>query len=153
MTWYGASAYARHYGKRLLTETEWEYVSSKQLLTGQETLRKKSNHPQIDTDKMSTGNQMHDHMMDMNAAFNTPEERLKTLAPKELLENVKEWAVRQYTEQVTIYEDKSKENIFYPSLVVASARYPDPSSKNFRYPWEAFADVGFRCAASPENAH
>jgi serine/threonine protein kinase len=153
VTWYGASAYARHYGKRLLTESEWEYVSSKQLSPGEETLRKKSDHPQINTDKTSIGSQMHEHMMDMNAAFNTAEGRLKTLASKEPGEKFKEWAVRQDAEQVTIYEEKSKENIFYPSLVVALARYPDPPLKNFRYPWEAFSDVGFRCAASSVNAH
>jgi formylglycine-generating enzyme required for sulfatase activity len=43
VTWYGASAYARHYGKRLLTEAEWEYVASKHLIPGKQALGKKAN--------------------------------------------------------------------------------------------------------------
>jgi formylglycine-generating enzyme required for sulfatase activity len=79
VTWYGASAYARHYGKRLLTESEWAYVVSKHLISSK------------------------------------------------------------------------KENIFYPSMVAATSQHPGLPFKNFRYPWEAFSNVGFRCAASPGN--
>ena len=152
VTWYGASAYARHYGKRLLTEAEWEYVASKHLIPGEETIAKKSYPPtKNNTDKTSTDSQMHAHMMDMNAAFNTGEDRPKTAAYKEPPKNFKDWAVRVDAENVNIFRNESKENIFYQSLVVASARNPGQSFKNFRYPWEAFSDVGFRCAASPGN--
>jgi serine/threonine protein kinase len=151
VTWYGASAYARHYSKRLLTESEWEYVASKHLIPGKQALENKANNSQAANDKASTGSQMYTHMMDMDAAFNGGKDRSKTPARKEPGKNFKEWAVRNDTGQVSIYEDKSKENIFYPSLVVATSQYPGQTFENFRYPWEAFSDVGFRCAVSPGN--
>ena len=149
VTWYGASAYARHYGKRLLTEFEWEYLVSKQKIPNEQTLKENANNPQNDKDKKSVGSQMHAHMMDMDTTFNSGMGHAMPPALKELGENFKEWVIRNHTEQKSIYEDESKENIFYPSLVVAISQYPDQQFKSFRYPWEAFSDVGFRCAASP----
>jgi len=146
VTWYGASAYARHYGKRLLTESEWEYVVSKHMIPGKQFLGEKTDNPQINNGKASTGNQMHAHMMEMDATVDADKNQSKTPAPKEPGEIFKEWVIRNDTRQKSIYEDESKENIFYPSLMVATAQYPDQQFKNFRYPWESFSDVGFRCA-------
>jgi hypothetical protein len=151
VTWYGASAYARHYGKRLLTESEWEYVVSKHMIPSKQPSENKADNPQINNYKTSTGSQNHTHMMDMDATFDADKGQSKTPSPKELGENFKEWVIRNDTGQESIYEDKSKENIFYPSLVVATSQYPGQQFKNFRYPWEAFADVGFRCAISIGN--
>ncbi len=151
VTWYGASAYARHYSKRLLTESEWEYVVSKHMIQGKQFLGEKTDNPQINNGKTSTGSQMHAHMMDMDATFDDDKGQSKTPAPKKPGEIFKEWVIRNDTRQKSIYEDESKENIFYPSLTVATAQYPDHPFKNFRYPWEAFADVGFRCAISIGN--
>jgi formylglycine-generating enzyme required for sulfatase activity len=148
VTWYGASAYARHYGKRLLTESEWEYVVSKNMIQGKQFLGEKTDNPQINNGKTSTGSQMHAHMMDMDATFDDDKGQSKTPAPKKLGEIFKEWVIRNDTRQKSIYEDESKENIFYPSLTVATSQYPDQPFKNFRYPWEAFADVGFRCVSN-----
>ena len=151
VTWYGASAYARHYGKRLLTESEWEFVVSKHMISVEQSLGEKTDNPQINNDKTSTGSQNHTHMMDMGATFDADKGPSKTPSSKELGENFKEWVIRNDTGQESIYEDKSKENIFYPSLVVATSQHPGQQFKNFRYPWEAFADVGFRCAMNLGN--
>ena len=151
VTWYGASAYARHYGKRLLTESEWEYVASKHMIPGTPSLGEKTDNPQINNDKTSTGNQMSSHMMDMGATLNGDKSQSKTTSPKEPGKIFKEWVIQNDTWQESIYEDESKENIFYPSLTVATSQYPGQPFKNFRYPWEAFADVGFRCAISIGN--
>jgi hypothetical protein len=94
---------------------------------------------------------MHAHMMDMDATVDTDKGQLKTPAHRELGKIFKEWVIRNDTWQKSIYEDESKENIFYPSLTVATSQYPDQPFKNFRYPWEAFADVGFRCAMNLEK--
>jgi hypothetical protein len=40
-----SSAYERHHGKHLLTEFRWEYVVSKHIIPGEETLGKKANNP------------------------------------------------------------------------------------------------------------
>lgn len=153
VTWYGASAYARNYGKRLLAESEWEYVVSKHMITGEQSLGEKTDNPQIDNDKTSTNSQNNTHMMDMGATFDAGKDPSKTPSHKEPGEHFKEWVIRNNTRQESIYEDESKENIFYPSIVVATSQYPAQQFKNFRYPWEAFADVGFRCAISLGNGH
>jgi len=153
VTWYGASAYARHYGKRLLTESEWEYVVSKHMIQGQHPLGEKTDNPQINNQKTSVDTQNHTHMMDMGATLNSEKSQSKTPSPKELGEVFKEWVIRNDTWQESIYEDESKENIHYPSLTVATSQYPGQQFKNFRYPWEAFSDVGFRCAISLGNEH
>jgi formylglycine-generating enzyme required for sulfatase activity len=151
VTWYGASAYSRHYGKRLLTEFEWEYVVSNHMITGKQPLGNKSDNPRINTDKTSIHSQMHNHMMDMGVTIDTDKGRSKISASKKSGKNFKEWIIRKDTGQESIYEDTSKENIIYPSLVVATSQYPDQQFQNFRYPWEAFADVGFRCVLSLGN--
>jgi len=151
VTWYGASAYARHYGKRLLTESEWTYVVSKHLISGKEPLGEKVDIPQIITDRTSPDSQMHTHMMDMHETSGTDESRSRTPdypVPRNPGENFKEWIIRNDMGQESIYEDRPKENILYPSLVGATPQYPGQQFKNFRYPWEAFPDVGFRCAIS-----
>ncbi|MFZ0483750.1 MAG: bifunctional serine/threonine-protein kinase/formylglycine-generating enzyme family protein [Desulfobacterales bacterium] len=153
VTWYGASAYARHYGKRLLTESEWEYVVSNHMIPSKQPSKNKADNPQINSGKALTGSQMHAHMMDMDATVDADKSQSKTPAPKKLGKIFKEWVIRNDTGQESIYEDKSKENIFYPSLTVATSQYPDQPFKNFRYPWEAFADVGFRCVISIGNEY
>ncbi len=148
VTWYGASAYARHYGKRLLTESEWAYAVSKHMISGKDVLRKSAGDPQINPNNTSPGSQNHTHMMDMGDDFQTRQKLNPSLLRlKKLRKNFKEWVIRNDPRQENIYADESKENIFYPSLVVTTSQYPVHSFKNFRYPWEAFSDVGFRCAA------
>jgi hypothetical protein len=151
VTWYGALAYARHYGKRLLTESEWEFVASKHIIQGQQPMGENTNSPQIANEKMSTASQSHIHMIDMGGSLTDGKQHSKTPTPKDPGETFKEWVIRNDTRQKSIYEDESKENIFYPSLTVAASQYPGQQFKNFRYPWEAFSNVGFRCAISLDN--
>ena len=157
VTWYGASAYARHYGKRLLTESEWEYVVSKHMMPGKKSQEKKADKHQINNDKESTGSQMHTDMMDMmrdmGASIDGNKTHLKPSSLKELGETFKEWVIQNDPGKENLYGTGSKENSSYPSLVVATSQYPGQQFKNFRYPWEAFADVGFRCAISLVNEH
>jgi serine/threonine protein kinase len=153
VTWYGASAYARHYGKRLLMESEWEYVTSKHMIQGQQHLGEKTDNPNITSEKTSTASQNHTHMMDMGDSLNAEKRHSKEPTPKEPEDIFKEWVIRRDTRIVSIYEDESKENTFYPSLTVAASQYPDQQFTNFRYPWEAFSNVGFRCAISLDNQH
>jgi eukaryotic-like serine/threonine-protein kinase len=151
VTWYGASAYARHYGKRLLTESEWEYVVSKHMIPGEPSLGEKTDSPKIKNGKTSTGSQNHLHMMDMDTTFDTDKGPSKTPSSKERGENFKEWVFRDGTGQKSIYEDASKEKIFYPSLMVEMPQFRGQQFQSFRYPWEAFSDVGFRCAVNLGN--
>ena len=153
VTWYGASAYARHYGKRLLTESEWEYVISKHMMPGKKPPGKKDDKPQLNNSKASIGNQMNTHMMDMDATFENHGSQIKPSTPKELGEKFREWVIQNDTSKQSLYETGFKENLFYPSLVVGKSHYPDQEFKNFRYPWEAFEDVGFRSAMSLGNEH
>jgi formylglycine-generating enzyme required for sulfatase activity len=107
VTWYGASAYAGYFDKRLPTEYEWEY-----------------------------------------AVQNSSRDGLKNMGG-----NIKEWVVRVKENQ------KSGEQIrnpqtggYYSSLVIGESSPPkEPGAqrifRDFRYPWEGFFDVGFRCLA------
>ncbi len=151
VTWYGASAYARHYGKRLLTESEWEYVVSKHMIPGKQPSGKKADKYQISNGKASTNGQIHTHMMDMDSSSDDNVTKLKPSTPEKPGENFREWIIQNDTGKKNLYGSGSKENISYPSLVVATSQYPGQQFKNFRYPWEAFADVGFRCVISLGN--
>nr|MBC8362515.1 protein kinase [Candidatus Desulfatibia profunda] len=109
VTWYGASAYARHYGKRLVTEYEWDYV----MMNLAEDVKGETG-----TGKIGMG------------------------------EDIKEWIQRSDKNQENRDEAMGKENLFYDSLVAGKSPSTKSELKQFRYPWEAFPDVGFRCAQS-----
>ena len=124
VTWYGASAYARYFDKRLPTEDEWEYAAQNISLQ-----RKR-----------------------IKASIRTTEENPPP--NKFGLENIggsiKEWVVRvmdgRKSGQIPV-------GFSYSSLVVGKSfptKEPGPQGliKNFSYPWEGFFDVGFRCAAN-----
>jgi len=142
VTWYGALAYARYYGKRLATEDEWDYVISKKdfrrkILSARKTYKLKSN-----IEKTSTVNEIHTHMI------NTRED-IKSEAGISMIgegEDIKEWIKGADTNQEFLNETSGQENLFYDSLVAGKSPIAGPELKQFRYPWEAFPDVGFRCA-------
>jgi formylglycine-generating enzyme required for sulfatase activity len=124
VTWYGASAYARYFDKRLPTEDEWEYAAKNISLQ-----RKR-----------------------IKASIRTTEEipPPNKFGLENIGGSIKEWVVRvmdgRKSGQIPV-------GFSYSSLVVGKSfptKEPGPQGliKNFSYPWEGFFDVGFRCAAN-----
>jgi serine/threonine-protein kinase len=151
VTWYGASAYANHYGKRLVTEYEWDYVVSKKDLRNKIFLIDKSYILQSDIDEAPARTETHTHMMDMGASSNSTMSRDKPSNNQRLGKKIREWAIRIDARKENRTETGLKENIFYPSLVFDKLKHSDLKFKSFRYPWEAFLYVGFRCAMNLGN--
>lgn len=115
VTWLGAQAYARHYGKRLPAYDEW-LALKKQL-----SIATKPN--QLST---NTASDKHLHMMMHTSAEKTNQAKRKDEQPI-----VKEW--------LTTKEDSSS-----PSRVVEWPAVNKQQNPTKRYPWEGFDDVGFR---------
>jgi hypothetical protein len=92
-------------------------------------------------------------MMDIGVTSDASRSQSKKPASKELGENFQEWIIQNDTGKKNLYGTGSIENISYPRLMVATSQYPGQQFKNFRYPWEAFSDVGFRCVISLRNKH
>jgi hypothetical protein len=70
---------------------------------------------------------------------------------KSTRKDFKEWVARGDANIEYKDDAGSKGIISHPSLVTDLSPDPGPESKTFRYPWEAFPDVGFRCALSLNN--
>lgn len=124
VTWYGASAYARYFDKRLPTEYEWEYAAQNI------SLQRKRIKASIRTkDEISPPNKF----------------ELKDIGG-----SIKEWVVRVMDGRKS---GQTAVGFSYSSLVVGKSfptKEPGPQGmiKNFSYPWEGFFDVGFRCVAN-----
>jgi hypothetical protein len=149
VTWYGAAAYAGHYGKRLLTKNEWDYVVSKidfrsKILSASKTYNVKSN-----IEEISARNEIHSHMMDFR-------DDIKDGTGSSEIEkgnNIMEWIKSGNTIRQGHNEDQAKQNFLYDSLVTGNFSHSNSESTKFRYPWEAFSNVGFRCALSLGNKY
>jgi len=182
VTWYGAMAYARHYDKRLSTEYEWNYavldnsfrdkiLSSNKTYTPPSSTEEASGRAETRTNMMHMM-QMDSHMMQMDSQHvtkvtgvnplsrqNTPNGTRTRISAdnsfgqKDMGKGFKEWVTRGDTGQGNRDEAGTRGDISYPSLVVANSLSSRSQSKSFRYPWEAFSDVGFRCALSLGNEH
>jgi hypothetical protein len=67
--------------------------------------------------------------------------------------DIREWVVQIITDQGTgRLPAKDQESVGYSSLVIGKSILPGDSAtqevtRSFRYPWEGFFDVGFRCVA------
>jgi len=146
VTWYGARAYARHYDKRLVTESEWDYLlSNKSLLTDIDKDNQAHTSLQASEDAPA-GTEAHTRMMHMEPSSGGSEASVHT--PPEHL--TKQWVARSKANLNKRNETGGQQDTFYPSFVVNEPSEQGSASKFFRYPWEAFSDVGFRCARSLE---
>jgi hypothetical protein len=61
---------------------------------------------------------------------------------------IREWAVKNDTDQENQTLTEHKNNVSYSSLIMTNSQNRYRKIKTFRYPWEAFPDAGFRCASS-----
>ena len=162
VTWYGASAYARHYDKRLVTENEWAYAFYDKNLLKKIILTSKIYSLPTKTGHAPPGTDIHTQMMtqmgtltgrngtpvNLPSGQHTPDDPNSSLATDTAsgLNHIQEWATRGDMNHQEKNEASAQENISYPSLVVGKSLDHGSESKSFRYPWEAFPDVGFRCA-------
>ena len=157
VTWYGASAYARHYGKRLASESEWVYAAAGNRIRSEFSSGNNKESAPPDSGEKSETSGVHTHMMDMSLpsegnavhvipmseqksqepeiAYVSPESRFKL---KDMGEYIKEWVMRVSDDQQDTYS----------SIVIGKPTGSDSELKKFRYPWEGLPDVGFRCALS-----
>lgn len=163
VTWYGAFAYARHYDKRLVTESEWDYLFSKESLSDIIASADKADSPPAITQHAPADSETHNHMMNRDTpaggsetsssppatqhAPNDTYARPAADTPYDLKQSM-EWAIRNDTDRKEMSAAGAQDNIGYPSIVIDKSPRHEPASKSFRYPWEAFFDVGFRCARS-----
>jgi serine/threonine-protein kinase len=132
VTWYGAIAYARHYGKRLATEYEWDFAALGKYI------KKSDSENRVESPLPAAVEQVgssETHMMHMVS----PSEKMYNL--EGIGDRVREW----------ITKTKDYKDISYSSLVTESFGHVAVENKRFRYPWEAFSDVGFRCVLNTEN--
>ena len=163
VTWYGAFAYARHYDKRLVTESEWDYLLSKESLSDIIASADKADSQPAITQHAPAGSETHLHMMNMDAPAGGGETLSSTSAtqhaPNETyagpaadtaydLKQIMEWAIRNDTDRKEMSTTGAQDNVGYSSIVIDKSLRHGTAFKSFRYPWEAFFDVGFRCARS-----
>jgi serine/threonine-protein kinase len=166
VTWYGAMAYARHYSKRLATEYEWGYAVSKSPFISKIFSKDKAYTLPSGTDEATDTMETHTRMMDMmhmDAQPNNQKADMKQHAEavasapiptdnfpskKNVKKNIKEWMTREEMNQEDQNITSTKRKNSPSSLVVNIPHSSGSESKSFRYPWEAFTDVGFRCALS-----
>jgi serine/threonine-protein kinase len=170
VTWYGAAAYARHYGKRLISEHEWDYLITNNNFRNILMADNKVYMSPSDSQKGPLESEAHTRMMQMHMATDSkqsdvspPSGQNSTHDPsapyssdslsgrKSTRKDFKEWVARGDANIEYKDDAGSKGIISHPSLVTDLSPDPGPESKTFRYPWEAFPDVGFRCALSLNN--
>lgn len=170
VTWYGAAAYARHYGERLPTEIEWELAAQSNSSPPQASSSKKVSGSKSADQEGSVKDGKDTHMMDMGSAHDshhktentiskTNAEAQKTVARpifglKDMGKEVREWVIQTKggigaSRGGTMGQMKG----MYSSLVIgrspqANVSTPKAFTRSFRYPWEGFYDVGFRCVVS-----
>ena len=138
VTAYGASAYARYYNRRLPTFTEWLHALGDGSLQLEGILAdggespEKSNmqamHSQMNTEAKADVSGPKSSGSKLSSVIN---EQPNKYGIRGLNKNTKEWGLK-------VSDATSRDNIREAEYVVL------PSTLQ-RYPWEGFAEVGFRC--------
>ena len=133
VTFLGARAYARHFGKELLTEAEW--------LAAIEAYSDEIAPIPDAHEAAAASSEQHTHMMPGIDEKPTPN-HTSAAAPAgatTMGTMVSEWIIAS-TAGVTGVQDKPV------SRVIAYYPLNDQAKSELRYPWEGFRDVGFRAA-------
>ena len=134
ISWYGAAAYAQHYEKRLPNELEWRYAAS--LGDAQhKTTAAIGDAPKEELNLQS----MHQNHMAPPAGKEGVNRHTSS-------DTIKEWVVRTRPYSHNEAQAGSITKIEYTSSVITPESPTGTDPTEFRYPWESFPDVGFRCA-------
>ncbi|MCJ7773435.1 MAG: formylglycine-generating enzyme family protein, partial [Desulfobacterales bacterium] len=154
VTFYGARAYAKHYGKRLLTENEWRSAAGMQ--------DEKINMKTVAPSNTEPSSMSHDQMMNLNTKNTVSasqdkskieqlkEGTNKTDLPIDMGIKTQEWVIASLTSQKDKADELDKNDKIISRVIGYSSG--DPKLKlSLRYPWEGFTGVGFRTAVSLEN--
>ena len=143
VTWYGAAAYAVHYGKRLPTALEWRYAASMGDAQHKTTAAiGDASNAEMDHQTMHQG-----HMVPPAGEEGaSPPARSSAAGSRQTSsDTIKEWVVRTRPNSHNGAQTGSAKNIEYTSSIVTPGVPIGTDPVEFRYPWESFPDVGFRC--------
>ncbi|WAC06461.1 MAG: bifunctional serine/threonine-protein kinase/formylglycine-generating enzyme family protein [Thermodesulfobacteriota bacterium] len=161
ITAYGAEAYARFYRRRLPNEVEWFYVRRGGF--------KRSETPAVDSPEpsgtMMNMDNMHSHTGDtihgQVSSPPTPPQSHQKLSDsvfdskpnpygiRGMDENVSEWGIR--FQKTSLREKEETQYIILGGLNTGLTKENKMIQGIPRHPWEAFAEVGFRCVSDVTN--
>jgi serine/threonine-protein kinase len=138
ITAYGASAYARFYNRRLPTYAEWLHALGNGELP-LETTSSEGGYSLEETNAQAVHGQMHSQVKSDISGSKLPDTRMSSVLNdlpnkygiRGLNKFIKEWGLK-------VPEATSRDNIREAEYVIL------PSTLQ-RYPWEGFAEIGFRC--------
>jgi hypothetical protein len=147
---------ARHFGKRLPTEHEWDYAVQKGLISEGAPVGEGTKQPPEGENDSAMSEHMSEMMRMHSQENHTTTDETATGGGEPVSGQidgdgkVKEWVVRA---EGASGGETGSEKVSYPSLVLWISSGPGGThiSKGFRYQWEGFIDVGFRCALSAET--